>query len=268
MQILFPLLTIAGFYPLVRVWRAQRRTSLQHAVIWAGAAWAAWGLALVFGTPHRFGLDPWRYLALCITGGAGVAVLGARRPGVAAWDLVVVGLLAVMLLPLGESLFLGTPALDWLRLVFLVGTLAVGMLNYAPTNLAFPALLLGAVCFGECLVLFSADLLGSPGALNVLHLSLLVVPWLGLALWQRTPAEHPFDRLWLDFRNCFGLFWGQRVREQFNRGAAHAGLPGYLYWHGWEQGKKDDPPTEGQWREMQAILMALLKRFGNEPLEK
>jgi hypothetical protein len=264
MQILFPLLIIAGFYPLVRAWRAQRRTSLQHAVVWAGAAWAAWGLALVFGTPYRFGLDPWRYLALCLTGGAGVAVLGARRPGVAAWDLVVVGLLAVMLLPLGESLFLGTPAMDGPRLFFLGATLAVGILNYVPTALAMPALFLGAVCLGEWLVMFTADLTIGPGALDILHLSLLAVPWLGLPTWRRARADRLVDRLWLDFRDCFGLFWGQRVRDQYNRGAAHAGLPGYLYWHGWEQGEKDTPPTEGQWRAMEGILTALLQRFGNE----
>jgi hypothetical protein len=268
MQILFPLLTIAGFYPLVRAWRAQRRTSLQHAVVWAGAAWAAWGLALVLATPHRFGLDPWRYLALCLTGAAGVAVLGARRPRLGVWDLVVIGLLAVMLLPLGESLFLGTPAMDWLRLFFLVGTLAVGILNYLPTALIIPALLLGAVCLGECIALFSADLVIGPGDLGFLHICLLVVPWLGLASWQREPVVHPLDQTWLDFRDSYWLFWGQRVRDQYNRGAANAGLPGHLYWHGWEQGKKEDPPTDGQWREMEAILVALLKRFGTATQEK
>lgn len=266
MRILFSFLIVAGLYPLLRAWRAQRQSSLAHAVVWAGAAWLGWGVALVAGAPGNFGLDPWRYFALSLTGAAGVAVLGARRPRLAAWDMVVVGLLAVMMLPLGEGLFLGTPTIDSLRLFFLCGTLTVGILNYAPTALALPALLLGAVCLGECAVLFSADLLIAPGALNVLHLSLLVVPWLGLATWQRKQTDNLVDRLWLDFRDRFGLFWGQRVREQYNRGASHAGLPGYLSWHGWEQGG-DMPPTQDQWQAMEARLAALFKRFGKAPQE-
>jgi hypothetical protein len=44
-----------------------------------------------------------RYLALCLTGCVGVAVLGARRPGVGAWDFVLLGLLAVLLLVAGGA---------------------------------------------------------------------------------------------------------------------------------------------------------------------
>ena len=44
------------------------------------------------------------YTALSLTGCAGVAVLGARRPGVGPWNFVLLGLLAVMLLPLAEGL--------------------------------------------------------------------------------------------------------------------------------------------------------------------
>ncbi len=40
-----------------------------------------------------------------------------------------------MLLPLGESFFLGTPSLGRSRAsAFMVGTLAVGILNYLPTR--------------------------------------------------------------------------------------------------------------------------------------
>src|SRR5438270_9010588 len=133
MQLLYSVLFLSGLYPLYRAWQANRRTSLAHAVFWASAAWTGWGVALVFGRPQKLGLGPWRYLALCLTGAAGVAVLGARRPQVAAWNFVLVSLLAVMLLPLGENLFLGTPSLDGPRLVFLGATLAVGILNYVPT---------------------------------------------------------------------------------------------------------------------------------------
>src|SRR5262245_4098557 len=97
-----------GAYPLWQAWRANRRTTLLHAVNWTIASWAAWGLALALVSVQRpvAGLVA-RYCALCLTGCAGVAVLGARRPGVGAWNFVVVGLLGVQLLPLAEGAVAG-----------------------------------------------------------------------------------------------------------------------------------------------------------------
>ena len=70
-----------------------------------------------------------------------------------------------------------------------------------------------------------------------------------------------FDALWLDFRDRFGVVWGQRTREQFNRAAAHEGWPVALHWDGLvvEEGKT--PPDAA---ELVAKLQALLKRFGPE----
>src|SRR5262249_23872442 len=106
MQRLCWLVFLSGAYPLWRAWLANRNTSLLHAVTWAGAAWVAWGGMILVGmeTGPSIDLRPGTYLALCLTGCAGVAVLGARRPGVGAWNFVLFGLLAVMLLPLAERL--------------------------------------------------------------------------------------------------------------------------------------------------------------------
>src|SRR5437016_1984464 len=123
MQLLQDALFLAGFYPLFLAWRSAKGTSLFHAAHWAIAAWMAWGVTLtrlVEGHPN-----PATFLALALTGAAGVAVLGARRPIVGAWNFVVLGLLAVMLLPLAEMAFVGTRSLDGLRISFLIGTLAV-----------------------------------------------------------------------------------------------------------------------------------------------
>src|SRR5438067_11889919 len=134
---------LAGAYPLCRALRASRQTTLRQAVLWGACAWAAWlavpaAAALGRVAEGEFG----RHLALCLTGCAGVAVLGARRPGVGAWNWVLLGLLAVMLLPLGQGLLLGGQGLDTVRLLFLAATLAVGIFNYLPTRLAPGALLL------------------------------------------------------------------------------------------------------------------------------
>jgi hypothetical protein len=90
-----------------------------------------------------------------------------------------------------------------------------------------------------------------------------LAPWAGWFGWRRgyAPASE-FDRIWLDFRNRFGLVWGQRVREQFNRAAAHAGWPITLYWQGLLRtpgAAMPDPETQD---EIVATLRALLKRFG------
>jgi hypothetical protein len=261
MQVIYGFLILVGFYPLFRVWKANRRTSLTHASAWSVAAWTAWGVALTAGTPDKPGFDPWRYVALTLTGAAGVAVLGARRPHVGAWNFVVLGLLAVMLLPLGENLFLGTPPRDGLRIVFLGATLAVGTLNYVPTASAVAALWFGCASTAECVALF-ADLEPGPMGFAAMHLSLLMLPWLGLLVRRRGRAEElAVTRLWLDFRDRFGLFWGQRVREQYNVSAANAGLPGTLRWHGWEPEEKHSALDDEQSKEMQALLEALLKRF-------
>src|SRR4051794_20710903 len=40
------LLFVTGLYPLGCAWRANRRSSLRHALVWGMAAWLGWGLAL------------------------------------------------------------------------------------------------------------------------------------------------------------------------------------------------------------------------------
>ena len=78
------LIAISGWV-LLNAWLANRRTTLRHALCWTVAAWAAWAAtvaadaAAVPANP-----DSLRYVALSLTGCAGVAVLGARRPGVGA----------------------------------------------------------------------------------------------------------------------------------------------------------------------------------------
>src|SRR6266404_5962935 len=132
------LVWLTGLYPLWRAWQANRQTSLLQAVSWAIASWASWGAALA-SAAHWPSLAATAscYFALSLTGCAAVAVLGARRPGVSAWNFVVAALLAVELFALAEStLTAGTLQLNFFRLACLAGPLAVGILNYLPTQLA------------------------------------------------------------------------------------------------------------------------------------
>src|SRR5438128_1202792 len=113
------LLTAA--YPLLRMVLSNLHTTLRQATLWAGAAWGCWLLVFLAAARGEKNVFLGRHLALALTGCAGVAVLGARRPGVRAWNFVVCGLLAVLLLPMVEGL--GRPRPEPAYLVFLAGTL-------------------------------------------------------------------------------------------------------------------------------------------------
>jgi hypothetical protein len=262
------ILLLTSIYPLAVAWRTNAGTTLRSALCWAFAAWATWGIALFVGDLRPGGTEKiFRYAALCVTGCAAVAVLGARRPGVGAWNFVVLTLLVALMLPIAEGL--GELHLDPLRLVFLAGPLVVGALNYLPTRLAKTVVALTIGC-GVEIALLSERFAANPGlqrASLVSRCLLAVSPWLAWAdHWARGTPSSPFDQIWLGFRDRFGLVWGQRVREQFNNAANHAGWPVVLRWRGLRlQGGTQTPDkvTEDQ---IVGALHALLKRFG--PIEK
>lgn len=204
-------------------------------------------------------------MAVCLTGAAGVAVLGARRPQAAAWHFVVVGLLAVMLWPLVAYHLLGRSA-DVLPILFTAVILVGGILNYVPTAFGPAAALLGLACGADFVFLLREKNLGgvSNQASWLVHVALLLVPWIALAsikIFSSSKPQTPLDTCWLAFRNRFGWVWAQRVREQFNQAATNAGWPVFLSWRGLvETGLVPDEMRE----KMMAALQALLKRFGNE----
>src|SRR5260221_8135366 len=88
-----------GVAPLLTAWWANganwsyRPTALCHALAWATLAWLAWLWSATEGVADAtYNSAEAAYISLALTGCAGVAVLGARRPGAAAWNAVVAGL--------------------------------------------------------------------------------------------------------------------------------------------------------------------------------
>jgi len=269
METLCWLILVTAVYPLLRAWQANRRTSLIQAAHWAIVAWGAWGVAL--GTAWSSSLSvvtAGSYIGLCLTGCAGVAVLGARRPGVSAWNFVVVALLAVDLLPLAKEVLTAKAShLDTLHLMCVAATIVVTVLNYLPTRLAPAALLLAAGCglVFDALVADSDSVNRRRRILEIGWLAIVCVPW--VAYWSmHGPGSAPseFDRLWLDYRNRFGLVWAQRLREQFNRSAAHAGWAVVLRWQGLRLLPGATLPGSGIQEEIVATLRSLMKRFRSE----
>jgi hypothetical protein len=96
-------------------------------------------------------------------------------------------------------------------------------------------------------------------AIGLLRSAALWNAWFRARKPRVVPAES--DRHWLEFRDRFGLVWGQRTREQFNRAALHAGWPVTLYWRGLRLKRDAPPPNPTMQRAIVETLLALLKRF-------
>ena len=86
------------------------------------------------------------------------------------------------------------------------------------------------------------------------------VGWWGMR--DRGKGWMAFDREWLLFRDRYGLLWGQRVREQFNQAARHAGWPVYLRWSGLRRTARDLALSAAEQEAIVDTLRAALKRFG------
>jgi hypothetical protein len=228
-------------------------------VVWVIVAWFAWGLVWLYRAiwpDEEFIVLG--YLALWFTSCAGMAVLKARRPGVGAWNFVVAGLFAVLLLPLAEGW--GELHLTMSRIVFVLATLSVIPFNYTLTRLGGAALAVSVGCGIQMAVLFG--LLGSSHGgerltVEIGQALIVLSPWFALMQMTRLPKSlSSFDRSWLDFRDRFGMIWALRVREQFNRAAANAGWPVRLNWSG------SNNMSEEVNLPAVCALQALLKRFG------
>lgn len=255
MDVLTALLLATDVYPLALALWANRRTTLRQPVLWAMLAWAAWlGVACCRVLSLEMDERGLVYAALCLTGCAGVAVLGARRPTVSAWNFVVIGLLAVLLLPLLNGL--GELRLEAAQELFLLATLTVPLLNYLPTRLGPGVVVMAAGCGSELLRLRGWS---SPAPGLLLLACGPWAAWLGVRIGSAGATE--FDRLWLAYRDRFGVVWGQRMREQFNRAAHNAGWPVVLRWRGLRMTTTQPPPDPAA---LLNTLRSILKRFGPE----
>ena len=259
----------ASALPLGLAWKSARGMALRPSMAWGMAAvvlgvmaqLAAGTEALATGRPAA---GHWAYLASLAALAALVSVLGARNPGGGAWAILMAMLVVIFLVPWleGSGLSGGAGGLDRLHLdptwaAFFAVVAGAGVTNYLPTRFGAAAALvglgLGCEWSGVCwpglgpevrAILWSAGpLLGGTGIL------------LGSILGRQRPRDDsPSDRLWLWFRDRWGVVWAMRVRERYNRSASAAGWSS-LSWEGMSGG---DVPVPG---EAHRTLLLLLRRF-------
>lgn len=213
------------------------------------------------------------YLAAVALLAPPLAVLGARRPGAAVWGwFVVLPMICVLGLPAvtggwwrgGEvaPLRLEAPPLIGFALVLVMG---VG--NYVGTRFTLPALLYGAAVALHAAP--ASEFVAVDRAAGAMFASASLVG-LGIAAWlavraARRPrsARHPLDRLWLDFRDLFGIVWAKRALERVNHSARAQQWPVRLHLDGFApvEGSEQLPIDDETAERIETLLRWLLKRF-------
>ncbi len=246
---------------LIYLWRTWRNSALQYVFLWA---FFATGVNVATALVGMFAMVPLpgRYLALLFALTVPVAVLGAREPGTTAWNFVIVGFLAIGLLPVLQQPWHSPEwQLDGLYSALLAVILVGGWLNYLPTRLVVAASALAWAMGWQLAVLWVlearpqlitlADGCTSIGVLlagltTVLQLRLArksgsadIVPLpdgIGSLSFDKQPDAIPavqrFNSTWRGLRDGWGLVWAWRIRELVESSARHARLPGEFRWSG------------------------------------
>lgn len=264
------------------VWNARRgltHTTLNTAWVWALATVLLWNTAWWVTRPDRgmpsgiadqlwYGVS---VVALC----PWIAVLGAQRPGVRVWNaFVLIPLIAVLMWPAATLWFRGHVPADFrLELPMVIGyglVLVMGAGNYLGTAFAPAATL---VIASQILLLVPATPLVSEQTLSSgtarLSATCLLVAGLVVA-WRigrrRSASRSPYDAVWFDFVDRFGIVWAIRIRERINDRARQEAWRARLEPEGfvWDVDIDERARRETGAR-IDHTLRWLLRRFVDEP---
>lgn len=251
--------------------RVLKETTLVSAAGWCAAAAAAIAavevLEALSGEPASW-ISPLRFCAAALVLCPIVSVLGSKRPQHRPWNFVVLSLwgvlslnaLTALAMQRGGGYVLGD-ARAWLLWVLIF----MGLANYLPTRNWSAALF---IAIGQVL-LFAPHLPLLRGAIWLQRLpampSLALVFFaVGLAVvrWSSNSTRikervQSFDRLWLDFRDLFGLLWGLRMQERVNAASTAAKWGVQLNWDGLEPGEL---PAQHR-QPLRQAMTGLLRRF-------
>jgi hypothetical protein len=196
-------------------------------------------------------------------------LLGSKRPQHKAWNFVVLSLWAIVALPAAETFLLhpGRPVeMGGARGWFLWVLILLGPINFGLTRYWLASFSLAAgqiIALGPYLAVVHRRVVPQPEFLGLmLAMTALVAAW--LTSLGSIGAANAFDRLWLDFRDTFGLFWGLRVQERLNAAAKQNGWEVELTWSGFHNRSADTSatiidPVIGS--NLHAAFKGLLRRF-------
>jgi hypothetical protein len=272
------LMLLAGTERRLRhAWNAARGTTLRGALLWTALAIGlglaaqavALGETLESGRPITGRLTYVMVLAML----AGlISVLGARNPGGGAWAILMVLLVIVFLIPWLEGTGRLRRAHGLAQLPFespwtlFYGVLVLaGVTNFLPTRFGPTAVCVGAGLVLEYLGLTrtgwtaEARAMAWSGVAWTLAASVYVAGWLA-----DLPARgrNNLDRIWLWFRDHWGVVWALRTQDRFNRTAELSGWPFRLTWFGiapTDPAAGDAPISPPE--EAEKVFRGLIRRF-------
>jgi len=251
----------------------QRRSRFRGTTLVAPLVWAILALLLIAGIDLSLSLskvnlttvEKARYFAATSSFCPLMAVLGAKRPQDKGWQWIVLSLWIVLILPVAQTFIWRGGALEIgpFRRWFSVILMFVGLANYALTRFGFAAIVFTA---GQgCLLLPQLPVVGRAyqdadrwppiWALGLV----LVAASIGIAYWQtrREPKRENWNRVWIDFRNAYGLVWGLRVMERINTTSKLCNWGTELGWFGFD--KLDATETDAN--ELERTVQTVLRRF-------
>jgi hypothetical protein len=277
LQVMATVSIVSCARPMLKTRVALHATSLSSAYWWGSAAlllWAATSLATELSGFARDGLaDQLWYASAVALVSPFAAALGARRPASRIWSWFVV-------LPATIVLFLpavtawkregGAAPLD-LELPMMAGyglVLLMGAGNYLGTRFGLSALLAAAAAL--CVVLSMSELAPRLNIERAVARPTATI-LLALAVWRAAfrlgsgstaRGRLRFDRIWLDFRDLFGIVWARRIADRINQAAAQGSWPVRLLAFGFVPIDPQGPGLNAeQSAQVEQTLRWLLRRF-------
>jgi len=289
--LLTPTILIVGV--LVYAARQVRGSTLTAPLVWAGlSVTTVCGVELAALAAGEGAARNWlpavRFIAAVSSLCPAIALLGAKRPQSRAWQFILLTLIGILSQPAIVSLLMhyGEPVtLHAARRWFLAVLMLIGVANYLPTRFALSGVL---VCAAQTLLLWgylpgteiTTDAATAATRVWFALLCTSAACALATAKWPRARrGATPWDQLWIDFRNAYGIVWSLRVEERLNASLAAAGENTRLGWNGFEipphqeqEAVNDQPPeattssgvaTITNAKDLAALpaLVALLRRF-------
>lgn len=214
-------------------------------------------------------LMAWRFLAVTATLCPGIALLGAKRPQNRPWQWIVASLWLVLSLPALQFLVLGKggalelhPARTWFMLGLIVFTIA---------NSIVCRDWIAVLCAGGGQIALFAAYLPRASSTAISQgwnwggavISMAVIVLVLDRRFRKQVLLPPLDRVWIDFRNAFGVVWSVRLMEQLNSAARTNGWDVTLQWSGFRAADGVSPlnlPRQ-QLHVLQQSVRNLLRRF-------
>jgi hypothetical protein len=263
-----------GLVQLVSARPRLAQTTLHAAWWWCLAAFTSWWAAvlanvLVLTGGSTLAYQPLRVAGMLLSVTPIVAVLGAKRPQDKMWNFVVLTLWGILALPAAETMLLHRGQrvdLGVFRGSLLWILILLGPINYVPTRYWLASLLFAAgqiIALCPFLPLIRRSLLVQTELVGFsLAAAAIVAAW--LVSLGRTPSRHPLDRLWLNFRDTYGLFWSLRVQERLNASAKQHAWNVELRWTGFRAPGSKNCAVQAEFDanpQLRTTFKSLLRRF-------